>query len=108
LTTESRRAAQALARMQRIAQTRSLVWVLLTAALCTLIPTLIARWTLPSPQEIAALRVERDRLRQSIAGLEQHGGKVDWHRCGEASRLCVRIDRAAPTYGAKGDYFVVK
>jgi hypothetical protein len=108
LTAESRRAAQALNRMKRAANMRGLLWSVSAAVLCTIVPGVIARWILPSAAEIAALRAERERLTLSVAGLEQHGGKVEWRRCGDAARLCVRVDRSAPTYGEKADYFIVK
>jgi hypothetical protein len=54
------------------------------------------------------LRAQRDSLAQNIAHLEQRGGKVDWRSCGDSARLCVRIDRKAPVYGEKADYYIVK
>lgn len=108
LTAESTRAAQALHGMKRAANMRGLFWSVGIAVLCTVIPSAIARLALPSAREIAALRVERDQLALSIARLEQHGGRVDWRHCGEAARLCVRVDRSAPTYGDKADYLIVK
>ena len=108
LTAEARRAVQALHDMKRAANMRGLLWGVVMAAVCTLIPSAIAHWTLPSTGEIAALRLEHDRLARDIAGLERQGGRVDWRHCGEAARLCVRVDRAAPVYGDKADYYVVK
>jgi len=108
LTAESARAAQALHGMKRAANMRGLFWSVGIAVLCTVIPSAIARWALPSAREIAALRVERDQLALSVGRLEQHGGRVDWRHCGEAARLCVRVDRSAPTYGDKADYFIVR
>jgi len=108
LTTESTRAARALHGMKRAANMRGLFWSVVIAVLCTVIPCAIARWALPSAHEIDALRVERDRLALSVGRLEQHGGRIDWRHCGEAARLCVRVDRSAPTYGEKADYFIVK
>ncbi len=108
LTAEGRRAAQALQGMKRAANLRVLLWSTGLAVLCTAIPSAIAHWLLPSRAEIAALRSERDRLAASVAALEQRGGRVDWRRCGDASRLCVRVERGAPTYGEKADYYIVK
>ncbi len=108
LTAESTRAAQALHGMKRAANMRGLIWSVGIAVLCTVIPSAIARWALPSAREIAALRLERDQLALSVGRLEQHGGRIDWRHCGEAARLCVRVDRSAPSYGDKADYFIVK
>jgi hypothetical protein len=43
-----------------------------------------------------------------VMKLEQQGGRIDWRRCGDSRRLCVRIDRKAPTYGEKADYYVLE
>jgi hypothetical protein len=108
LTAESRRAAQALKGMKRAAQLRGLVLSVSTVFLSVAIPTGLAYWLLPSASQIEALRARRDELQASVARLEQSGGRIDWRHCGERARLCVRVDRSAPTYGDKGDYFVVK
>lgn len=108
LTAESKRAAQALQGMKRAANLRGLLWTVVAAVLCTAIPSAFARWVLPSPSEVAALKAERDRLASSVTRLEQHGGRVDWRHCGDAARLCVRVDRGAPSYGDKADYYIVK
>ena len=71
-------------------------------------PGTVVHWALPSPSDVTALRAQRDALVQNIAHLEQRGGKVEWRRCGEPKRLCVRVDRSAPTYGENADYYVVK
>jgi hypothetical protein len=108
LTAESKRAAQALQAMKRAANMRGLLWTVVAAVLCTTIPSTFARWVLPSAGEVAALRAERDRLASSVTRLEQHGGRVDMRHCGDAARLCVRVDRSAPSYGDKADYYIVK
>jgi hypothetical protein len=108
LTSESRRAAQALRGMKQAANLRALFWSVIVAALSTAIPGAIAHWVLPSAAEISALRARRDQLAASVVRLEQQGGRVDWRHCGDAARLCVRVDRAAPPYGDKADYYVLK
>jgi hypothetical protein len=108
LTAESKRAMQALSNMKRAANLRGLLWSAAIAVLCTAIPSVIARWVLPSASEISTLRAEREQLAMSVARLKQQGGLVNWRYCGEAGRLCVRVDRNAPTYGEKADYFVVR
>ena len=36
------------------------------------------------------------------------GGRIDLRHCGEANRLCVRVERKAPFYGENSDYAVLK
>jgi hypothetical protein len=108
LTAESNRAAHALRAMKRAAGMRGLILSAAAATLSTAIPFAIARWVLPSPDQIDALRARRDQLAANVSALEQQGGRIEWRRCGESGRLCVHVDRTAPAYGDKGDYFVVK
>jgi hypothetical protein len=108
LTTETQRAAQALGGMKRAASLRALTWSLVTAASSATIPFAIAHWALPSTADIESLRLRRDRLQENVARLEQRGGRIDWRHCGPDARLCVRIDKTAPTYGDKADYYVVE
>jgi hypothetical protein len=107
LWAECKQAAQALQRIRRGATVRAGLWSIVIAILCTGIPMAIMRWALPSGPEVAALRARRDELSASVAILEGRGGRIDWRRCGERTRLCVRVDRKAPTYGENADYFVV-
>jgi hypothetical protein len=107
LTAEATRATQALEKMRGVGSLRGIALSLATAVLCTLAPIGLARWALPSAAEVATLRARRDELAASLAKLEQEGGGIDWRRCGEGRRLCVRVDRKAPTYGDKADYFVI-
>jgi len=107
LTAESTRATQVLQRVGRGAFVRGTLWSIVMAVLCTGIPTGIMRWALPSESQITSLRARRDELAASVATLERRGGRIDWRRCGAAARLCVRIDRSAPTYGEQADIYVV-
>jgi hypothetical protein len=102
------RAAKALRKVRRVGVLRGALWSLGLALLCALIPVGVARWVLPSPAELAALRAKRDELNSNLQRLQQLGGRVEWRRCGEAGRLCVRVDRKAPAYGEKADYVVVE
>jgi uncharacterized protein involved in exopolysaccharide biosynthesis len=108
LAAETDRAARALQGMRRAAHLHVVLWNLGAATLCTAIPAAIVHWSLPSAAEIAALRGQRDALASNIAGLERRGGRVDWRSCGDAGRLCVRIDRKASIYGENRDFYVVK
>jgi hypothetical protein len=108
LTTETDRAAQSLKNMRRAATLRGAAWSVGVALVCAAIPTAVAELMLPSSAEIAVLRTQREALARSVAQLEQRGGRADWRRCGTAARLCVRVDRQAPVYGEKADYYVVR
>jgi hypothetical protein len=108
LTSECETAKRALRGMRRAANLRGLLWSLAAAATTTAVPIAAVRWLLPSAERIDTLRAERDQLSASVARLEQQGGRVEWRRCGESARLCVHVDRNAPSYGDKSDYFVVK
>ena len=101
-------ATRALQKIRGAGALRGLAWSLAAAILCTLVPIAVARWALPSGAEIATLRARRDELAANLAKLEQEGGRIDWRRCGDSRRLCVRVDRKAPTYGDKADYFVIE
>jgi hypothetical protein len=108
LTEETARAVRALERIRARAAKGVIVRSLAAALLCTLIPIGIARWAMPSPEDVERLRARRDELSANLRKLEQQGGRIEWRRCGESRRLCVRVDRAAPTYGEKADYFVIQ
>ena len=108
LSAECTRTAQALHGLKRAANLRGLLWSAAIAIVCTAIPGAMARWLLPSTEEVATLRGERDQLAASVARLKQQGGLVNWRYCGEAGRLCVRVDRSAPAYGEKADYYVIR
>jgi len=107
LMVESKRATQALRQMRRSASWRFGLFCLGLSVVAGSIPTVMMHWMIPSEYEIAALRARRDELAAQVATLERRGGRIEWRRCGEAMRLCVRVDRAAPTYGGKADYYVV-
>ncbi len=108
LTAEAARARRALEKVRGAGALRGTVWSFAAAVLCAMVPIGVARWALPSASEIAALRARRDELSANLTQLERQGGRVDWRRCGDDRRLCVRVDRKAPTYGDKADYFVIQ
>lgn len=107
LTAESERAAEGLRRIKRSANVRMGLLSVAIAVLCIAIPTAFMGWVVPSKSEIAALRAKRDELAENIAALERRGGRLEWRYCGAATRLCVRIDRKAPSYGEKADFYIV-
>jgi len=108
VSAESRRAARALQDVRRVANRRTASFAIVMAILSAAIPGALAWWLLPSQGEITALRIKRDALASNVAQLEERGGRIDWRRCGDAGRLCVRVERQAPAFGAKADYLIVK
>jgi uncharacterized protein involved in exopolysaccharide biosynthesis len=108
LNAEINSALRALKSMGRAASFRAASWSVGLAAAAALIPGALVWWLTPSTAELASLRSQRDMLRANVARLEAQGARVEWRRCGEAQRLCVRVERGAPAYGEAGDYFIVK
>ena len=108
LAADSNRASLALREVRRAANVRVLVWSVCITTVCSMIPLGLACWIIPSRAEISALRARHDELLTRIASLEQRGGRIDLRRCGSGARLCVRVDRKAPTFGEQSDYLVVR
>lgn len=108
VASESRRAAQSLQSVRRAANVRVLSWTVCIAAVCSGVAMGEAWWMLPSQRDIAALRAQRDALAANIARLRERGGLIELRRCGDRGRLCVRVNRHAPAYGADADYLIVK
>ena len=108
LDEDSRRASEALRRLQRTANLRVIVWSTTVLSLASVIPCAIVWWLLPTPAEVARLAAKRDELSANIARLSHQGGNVELRRCGTTQRLCVRVERGAPAYGAAGDFLILK
>ena len=105
---DSQRAAEALRRLQHNVNLRLITWGIVSSTLASLIPLALAWWVLPTRSDIEALRARRDELTANIERLTRQGSKVDLRQCGQAQRLCVRVDRSAPAYGERGEFLVVK
>lgn len=108
LTLDSERAAAALRRLQRVAGVRQLFINCAALLVSGAALGLVARELLPTPSELAVLSARRDELRLDVARLVSDGAQTQLRRCGVAHRLCVRVDRTAPRYGADGDFLVIK
>jgi hypothetical protein len=108
LGSETQSAIEGLRTIRRSITVRVGAWNLGVVMLSTLVSFGAGWLMLPSHAEIARLRERRDELSGVVAQLDHQGGRVDLRRCGESQRLCVRIDRQAPAYGAASDYYVVK
>jgi hypothetical protein len=108
LAADGKRASDALREVQRAANVKTLVCSVGITTLCSAVPLALACWIIPSRAEISALRAKRDELATQIASLEERGGRIELRRCGDGARLCVRVDRKAPTYGEQSDFLVVR
>lgn len=108
LQRHSQLAVESLRSLARHANLRALALSGALVILASAIPFALTWWLQPSPTEVAALRATRDELRADVARLRREGGAVDLQHCGPDRRLCARMDRAAPRYGAAADYVVLK
>lgn len=111
LAAESKGATRSLRTLRRAANMHVALWSIGITALCCamMIAVILAavRWLLPSRAEIAALRSQHEGLVLGIARLEERGGRIDLRRCGDTARFCVRVDRKAPVFGQRADYFIL-
>ncbi len=108
LSGHCREAIDSVRRAGRAATLRSLWTGAILMGVTAVIGGLLVQYCLPSRAQIAALRNQQETLQDNIARLTQGGGRIDLQRCGEAHRLCVRVDRHAPSFGEHGDYVVVE
>jgi hypothetical protein len=107
LHSEIAAATQAARQLKRAAGLRPALYGVLLACISGLTPLAIARWILPSTSQIAALQARRDQLTANLEALAQQGGRLELRRCGEARRLCARIDKSSARYGESGDFYVL-
>lgn len=105
---DSRRAAETLRRLRYVADLRMVLWTLAMAALSCAVPMGAAFWLFPSRNEVVVLSARRDALEAAVERLKAEGGQMEWHRCGAAQRLCVRVDRKAGVFGETGDFLILK
>jgi hypothetical protein len=108
VSTESQAAVQALHRAGRYAYGHLLAVGLAVILLAAAIPAGFFAWIVPSPAEITALRSQRADLEAAILHLRQQGAQIEWRRCGDELRLCIRIDRRAPAFGEQADYRIAR
>ncbi len=57
--------------------------------------------------QIESLAGQKTQLEAQVADLEKRGGRIKLEKCGDQSRLCVRVDKSRG-YGKDGDYFVIR
>jgi hypothetical protein len=102
------RAGERLNQLHRATSLRFAVWAFAVVSACSLVPAVLTWMAMPSRSQLMQARETLDQLSARIAQLSREGGRVDLRHCGESNRLCVRIDRKAPFYGADADFAVVK
>ena len=108
LTVETSRAIGALEKIRRSAGVRTTLGGVGLAVACAIVPVIVAKLTLPSAADVAALKARHDELTARISRLEQRGGRIELRQCGASLRLCARVDLKAPKYGEKGDFYVLE
>jgi hypothetical protein len=108
LDEEVQKAALALRGLHRIANWRAACWTVAILTTVSSAAIAVIHYAIPSPRDIEVLRSERDALSLQIKQLSSAGGRMELRRCGEHARLCVRVDRSAPSYGDDAEYLIVK
>ena len=108
LERESERAVGRLRALQRAINARGALWSAGIAVATWMTGLALAWWVMPTPRELHDLTTQRDALATTVRQLRDTGGRMDLRRCGSESRLCVRIDRSAPSFGVDADYKVVR
>lgn len=108
LEEEIQKTAAALRRLQRILDRRAAAWTVAIVALLGSALIGAIEYAVPSVADIQKLRSERAALSLQLRHLADAGARLELRRCGDQARLCVRVDRSAPSYGAAADFLVVK
>ncbi len=108
LDEEIQKATVALRGLQRNADRRIGAWTVAILAIVGSAVLATIEYAIPSVEDIRKLRSERAALSIQISRLADAGGRLELRRCGDHARLCVRVDRSAPSYGEAADYLVVK
>jgi len=107
VTAATARAVQALNEVKRAVALRTALVAAGLTGVTAAISTAAVWWTVPSARDIEALRAEKAGLERNVADLVAQGGRIEWARCGDARRLCVRVERKA-AFGKNADYRIAK
>jgi|ERR1700722_5028206 len=108
LTEEGRQASASLRRLRQAAHAQLGLWSAAIAIFAAAVPLALSWWLTPSEAELAALRATRAELKAGVTQLSAAGGRMQLRHCGDIPRLCVRVERTAPSYGEGGEYAIVK
>lgn len=101
-------AVAVLSKVRRAAELRWLAHSAAAALLSITVAVAAVRVLVPSRAQINVLRARRAEFAADVMRLRRYGGEVDLRRCGTQGRLCVRVWRSRPAYGAHGDFLLVK
>jgi hypothetical protein len=101
-------AAENLSQVHRTTGRRFARWSFGVVSACAVVPTLLSWALLPSRAQMLQARQDLEQLNAGVAQLSRQGGRIELRHCGEANRLCVRVDRKSPFYGENGDFMVLK
>jgi hypothetical protein len=102
------RAAEKLSQVHRATGLRFARWAFTVVSVCALVPTILTWMLMPSRAQLQQARQNLDQLSAGAAQLSRQGGRIELRHCGEAQRLCVRVDRKSPFYGENADFMVLK
>ena len=90
------RAAEKLSQVHRATGIHFARWSLAIVSVCALVPTGLSWILMPSRAQLLQARQTADQLSAQVALLTREGGRIELRQCGDAGRLCVRVDRKAP------------
>ena len=102
------RATEKLAQVHRATGVRFARWSLGIVSACALVPTDLSWMLMPSRAQLSQSRQTLAQLSAGVAQLSREGGRIQLRHCGQAKRLCARVDRKSPFYGDDGEYMVLK
>jgi hypothetical protein len=102
------RAAEKLTQVHRATGIHFARWSFAIVSACALVPAALSWMLMPSRTQLLQARQTADQLAAQVALLSREGGRIDLRHCGEARRLCVRVDRKTPLYGENADYMILK
>lgn len=108
LVDQSTRAVRALRSLEQAAHLRAVWCSTVLAALPGAMASMLLWWWLPSAGQISLLRAQQQELSAVNARLTQSGGRIDLRNCGSPARLCVRVDRHAPSFGERSEFMIVQ
>jgi hypothetical protein len=101
-------ASERIARLHRATGVRFARWSFGVVSACAMVPAVLSWFLMPSQAQLLRARQTRDELTATVAQLAREGGRIELRHCGEANRLCVRVERKLPLYGEGADFMVLK
>ena len=101
-------AAERLSQLHRATGVRFARWSFAVVSACAVVPALVSWALMPSRAQVLQARQTLEQLTAGVAQLTRQGGRIELQHCGDANRLCVRVDRKSPFYGEHADYVILK